>query len=515
MVMGATPQNTQVVIIGAGPGGYVAALRAADLGLDVALVESREKQGGVCLIEGCIPSKTLINAVELADQAKNGTNMGVNASGVEFDLDALRKWTNTVVDNLTGGVAQLLKARGVDVIKGYATFKSNNEIALQDSAVPGVKFEHCIIATGSRVRELPWMKEVDGIWSSVEALQIPEVPNRLLVIGGGYIGLELGEVYAGLGSEVHMVEMLDTILATADQDLVRVVQKHAKKAFKSLRNGVKVTDVKKEGDAYQVTIEEKGETKTEEYDRILVSIGRVPNTDNIGLENTDIKVGDGGLIEVDAEMRTSVNNVYAIGDCVPGFALAHKASREGKIAAEVIAGEPAAYDNRSIPAVVFTHPELAWTGLTEQDAKQQGREVTVGKFPLSALGRARTMGQTDGMVKVIGPQRPRTHPRRRHRRPARQRHDRGGHFRHRDGRHHRRPRCHDPPAPDPQRSNHGGRRSRPRHRRPHRAAEEKEVAHPPLNGRWLEMRKSGGTKSPTVESRGVAPLWRGVGQSPT
>jgi len=401
MVIGELTQEADVVVIGGGPGGYVAAIRAADLGLDVLLIEEREKLGGVCLIEGCIPSKTLIHTVELANQMREGDKIGLSFTGdVKIDIDKLRAHTQEVVDSLTGGVKTLLEKRGVDVIHGRASFTSNNKLHIEGAG--NVEFKHAIIATGSRINELPAGYDLP-LWTSYHGVNLPEIPSRLLVVGGGYIGLELGFVYAGLGSKVTMVEFLPNLLAGADQDLVRVVVKHAEKRFESILTGSKVIDVKQgKGDNYDVTIEKADGSKvTNNYDRVLVSIGRRPNTDNIGLENTDVKVGERGLITVNEEGRTTVPHIFAIGDITPGPALAHKASREGKVVAEVIARHPAAFDNRAIPAVVFTDPEIAWTGITEREAEERNITVNVGRFPLSALGRAKSLGRTEGFVKVI------------------------------------------------------------------------------------------------------------------
>lgn len=402
MVIGELTQETDVVVIGGGPGGYVAAIRAADLGFDVTVVEEREKLGGVCLIEGCIPSKTLIHAVEVADAARFGDEIGISRTGeIKVDIDKLRKWTQGVVDNLTSGVDTLLTKRGVDIVHGRANFTDEHTLHIEGAG--NIEFKYAIIATGSRINELPgdYDKSLD-LWTSVDAVNLPEIPESLLVVGGGYIGMELGLVYAGLGSKVTMVEFLPRLLAGADEDLVRVVVKHCETKFEEILVESKVVDVRagKNG-GYDVDIEHEGKKFTKNYARVLVSIGRRPNSDNIGLEHTKVKVGERGLIEVNEEQRTTVDHIFAIGDVVPGPALAHKASREGKVAAEVIAKHPAAFDNRAIPAVVFTDPEIAWTGLTEREAKDKGVEYNIGKFPLTALGRARSLGRTEGFVKVI------------------------------------------------------------------------------------------------------------------
>jgi len=400
VVMGSLRQETEVAVIGAGPGGYVAALRLADLGKDVLLIEERERPGGVCLLEGCIPSKTLIHAVELAEAAKAAKKIGLTFSDVSLDPEALRRWTDRVVDGLSKGISGLLERRGIEVVHGRARFTSNRSLAIEGADVSGVDFRQCIIATGSRINELPAAYE-KPVWSSAEALQLKSVPQRLLVVGGGYIGLELGLVYAGLGSEVSVAEFLPRLLAGADPDLVEVMLRQVKRRLKEIMVDSKVVGVETQDSGFKVNIEHNGETRSLEYDQVLVAIGRKPNTDNIGLDKAGLSVDEAGLITTDAECRTSDPNIFAIGDVTHGPMLAHKASREAKVVAEVIAGQKAAFDNRAIPAVVFTDPEIAWAGLTEMEAEAEGTKVNVGRFPLSALGRARTIGRTDGLVKVL------------------------------------------------------------------------------------------------------------------
>jgi dihydrolipoamide dehydrogenase len=400
MVVGSLRQETEVAIIGGGPGGYVAALRAADLGKEVTVIEERERLGGVCLLEGCIPSKAMISLVELASAAREAAKAGLTFENLRIDPDALRQWTQSVVDGLTRGIDGLLKRRGVEVIHGRARFDGPRSLILENSDTAGIDFRECIVATGSRIDELPPAYDLP-VWSSAEALRIPEVPERLLVVGGGYIGLEMGLVYAGLGSKVTMVEFLPRLMAGADPDLTDVVVKNCRKKFEAIMVESSVLAVEQTTSGFAVTIDHQGETKKEEFGQVLVAIGRKPNTDNLGLETVGIAPNDLGLIEATAEGRTSVSNIYAIGDVTPGPALAHKAIREAKVVAEVIAGKPSAFDNQAIPAVVFTDPELAWVGMTEREAALRGTQVNVGRFPLAALGRARTLGRTDGLVKIL------------------------------------------------------------------------------------------------------------------
>ena len=398
--MGSLKQETQVAIIGAGPGGYVAALRAADLGLEVLLIEERERPGGVCLLEGCIPSKTLINAVELAEAARNASRMGLSFTDLRLDPAALRRWTDTVVDDLSRGIISLLRRRGVEVVHGRARFAGSHELRLEGGDVAAVEFEHAVIATGSRINELPPAYDLP-VWSSADALALSTVPPRLLVVGGGYIGLELGLVYAGLGSSVDLVELYPRLLTGADPDLVQVVLHHCERRFDTMALESRVTDIQQQGSEFWVTMDSGDGKRREAYDQVLVAVGRRPNTDDLGLDRLGIETDEHGTIPVTEQGRTSAPHVFAIGDVAPGPMLAHKASREGRVVAEVLAGHPSAMDNRAIPAVVFTDPELAWTGITEQEAAQQGRRVKVGRFPMAALGRARSMGRTDGLVKVI------------------------------------------------------------------------------------------------------------------
>ncbi len=404
MVVGDLRQEAEVVVIGGGPGGYVAAIRAADLGHQVVLVEERERPGGVCLLEGCIPSKALINAVEVRQSLLEGRAFGIVADGVRVDLDALRTWTQGVVGGLVTGVEGLLAKRGIDVVRGRARFDGPRSLALEGSEVSGIDFRKAIIATGSRPVSIPVAQGLD-LWTSREALDLPEIPDRLLVVGGGYIGLELGMVYAGLGSSVTVVEAQSRLLSGVDPDLVRVVARACDTRFTAVRTDTRVVAIERAGgDAsvgYVATLENKGTSTRETFDRILMAVGRRPNTDDLGLDRVGLAPDARGFLAVDAQRRTAVPDIYAIGDITPGPMLAHKATREGKVAAEALSGLPSAFDNRAIPAVVFTDPELAVTGLTEAEAKEGGIPIRVGRFPLTALGRARTMGRPEGFAKIL------------------------------------------------------------------------------------------------------------------
>ncbi len=400
MVVGDLQIETEVAVVGAGPGGYVAALRLADLGKEVTLVEERPEPGGVCLTEGCIPSKALINAVELAHTARNAGHLGLTFENLRVDPAKLRAWTESVVRKLTGGIKGLLERRGVDLVRGRARLTSNKTLSLEGGEISGIRFQNCILAPGSRIHKLPPAYDLP-LWTSAEALKLPEIPETLLVVGGGYIGLEMGLVYAGLGARVTVAEFFPRLLAGADPDLVEIMVRSSRDRFEEVLVDSKVTGIRAEDGGYAVEIEHKGDKEIRRFQRILAAVGRKPNTSDLGLENTKIRLDEKGFIPVDEECRTAEENIFAIGDAAGEPMLAHKASREGKVAAEVLAGRKSAFDNRAIPAVVFTDPEIAWSGLTEREAEAKGIPLNVGRFPLSALGRARTLGRTDGLVKVL------------------------------------------------------------------------------------------------------------------
>ena len=396
--------KAQVVVIGAGPGGYAAAFYAADQGKQVILIEKDEKLGGVCLNRGCIPSKALLNASKMIHEAKESAHRGISFSEPTIDLAKLREWKNSILGKLSGGISALAKSRGVEVMYGRGHFENSHTLRVETSeGQKFIAFEHAIIATGSRAT-LPRVFDLGNprIMTSRGALEVEEIPEELLVIGGGYIGMELGSVYATLGSKVTLVEALPAIIAAADPDLVRPVAKFAEENFKEVRLNTKIVKMATKGAKIQVTIEfPDGEKKDELYDRVLVSVGRSPANKELGLENTRVELDEKGFIKVNERQQTGDTNIYAIGDCVGGMMLAHKASKEARIAVEVITGEDSLWDNFVVPAVVFTDPEIAWVGITEQEARKEGRKFKVAKFPWSASGRALTYDRTDGLTKII------------------------------------------------------------------------------------------------------------------
>lgn len=395
--------KVQVAVIGGGPGGYAAAFLAADLGFEVALIEKRKNPGGVCLYEGCIPSKALLHAAHALSEAKHAEKIGISFGEPRVDLNRLREWKNEVVEKLTGGLGQLAKARKVRFIQGRASFASAHALKIVSAEGEStLEFEHAIIATGSEPVRFSQFPESDRIMDSTGALELRDVPERLLVLGGGYIGLEMCTVYAALGSKVTVCEMADALLPGTDEDLVRPLADKIRSICEDVLLGAKVVEVRVEADGLRVRFEGLNlKTPEAKYDRILVSAGRRPITDGLGLENTAVRVTDRGFIKVDEQRRTSEKNIYAIGDVAGQPMLAHKASHEGRTAVEALAGKKVAFEPYAIPAVVFTDPEIAYCGLTERQAKEQGRTVTVARFPWAASGRTLTLARTEGFTKLL------------------------------------------------------------------------------------------------------------------
>jgi dihydrolipoamide dehydrogenase len=403
MVMGEFTQETDVLVIGGGPGGYAAAFRAADLGLDVTVVDAAGRLGGVCLFRGCIPSKTLLHVSELLYDARHAKEMGVEFGDPRVDLDQLRQWKNQVIDRLANGLVDLSKKRGVQVFQGRMVFESSERARLQNSETGHIKFRHAIIATGSTATPLPAMAFAKGgrIMSSTAALSLPDIPGSLLVVGGGYVGVELGSVYASLGSRVTVVEAGERLMAGADQDLVQPLVARLKGLFEAIHTRTRVTALKELDNRVEAVLAGDLDEPKQTFDRVLIAIGRSPNAGGIGLENTKVRLDDHGFVVVDEQRRTTDPRIFAVGDVAGGVMLAHKAMHEGKVAAEVIAGLPSAFDFQAIPAVVYTDPQIAWCGLTEEDARKQGRAIRVSRFPWTASGRAVSMGIAKGMTKMI------------------------------------------------------------------------------------------------------------------
>ena len=403
MVMGEFTQETDLLVIGAGPGGYAAAFRAADLGMDVMLVDIAERPGGVCLYRGCIPSKTYLHLAEVIHDARRSAAMGVTFGEPQVDLEALRAWKQKVVDRMAAGLVTLTDKRGIVYVQGRGVFEDDRHVRIKGREALRVKFRHAIIAAGSRAMALPGVPfgRNGRIMSSTGALNLPDIPTDLLVVGGGYVGLELGMVYAALGSRITLVERGGQLLPGVDRDLVAPLAKRLQTTFTAQHFNTRVGPVAAAGDRVGVMLEHEDGTTPLTVDRVLVAIGRQPNSGELGLENAGVRLDADGHIAVDAHQRTSVPHIYAIGDIVGGVMLAHKAMVEGKIAAEVIAGRAAAFDARAIPAVVYTDPQIAWAGLSEEDARRQGIDVAVARFPWKFSGRAATTGTAQGLTKMI------------------------------------------------------------------------------------------------------------------
>jgi dihydrolipoamide dehydrogenase len=393
----------ELIVIGAGPGGYAAAFRAADLGKKVLLIDKYAELGGVCLNKGCIPSKALLHLAKVIDDAQSVKSLGVSFDDPVMDIDKIRSWKESVVGRLNKGIGQLAKARKITTEKGMAAFKSPTTIVVDaDGEEKIFTFDNCIIATGSRPSQIPDLPEDPRIISSTGALKLKDIPKNFLVIGGGYIGLEMGTVYHSLGSKVSVVEFMPTLLPGADADLVKPLHTRLDNAFKNIYLSTKVTGIEPQKKGLKVNFETNdGNTFSEVYERVLVSVGRKPNTERIGLDTAGITLTGRGFIPVDDQRRTAVSHIFAIGDVTGDPMLAHKATHEGKVVAEVIAGHKVAFDPRAIPAVIFTDPEIAWAGPTENELKKAGTPYEKGEFPWQASGRAIALDRMEGKTKLL------------------------------------------------------------------------------------------------------------------
>lgn len=394
--------NLKVAIMGGGPGGYAAAFLAADLGMQVTLIDPEKNPGGVCCYRGCIPSKALLHVAAMIEEAKHVSNMGIDFGAPKIDLARLRTFKENVVSKLTGGLGQIAKMRKVTYIQGTASFVNSNTLKVDKTAggSENLAFDKIVIATGSRPAVIPTFPKSQRVWDSSGALNLPEIPKSLLVVGGGYIGLELGSVYSALGSKVSVVEMLSGLLPGADRDLVLPLHKRLEKQFEAIMVNTKVASMKEEKNGVKVTFDGDVKEKERTYDYVLVSVGRTPNSQVPGLENTKVQL-DGKFIKINKQLQTTDPSIYAIGDVAGEPMLAHKAMHEGRTAVEHIAGHKVAFEPYAIPAVVFTDPEIAWAGLTQTQAEKEGREVSIAKFPWAASGRAVTLDRTEGLTKLI------------------------------------------------------------------------------------------------------------------
>jgi len=400
--MGDLVDEVDVAVLGGGPGGYSAAFRCAELGLETVVIDVAQRLGGACLFEGCIPSKALLHVAAVLSEAERAKEFGADFGEPRISLDPLRKWKQErVVGKLARGLASVAKAKGVEVIGGRGVFEDASTLRIEvGETLRKVRFRHAIVATGSRPSALPALTlQSERIMDSTAALELPDIPDRLLVIGGGYIGLELGTVYATLGSRVTLVEMTGGLLPGVDRDLVQPLQRRVDKLFTAIHLETRVTALREVGAEIEADLEGRA---TERFDRVLVAVGRRAQSDGLGLEATRVRLTERGrFIQVDARCRTEDPRIYAVGDVTGEPMLAHRAMRQGKVAADVLAGRPAAFDNVAIPAVVFTDPEIAWCGLSEAQAKDQGLTVKVSKFQWAASGRAATIGRADGLTKLV------------------------------------------------------------------------------------------------------------------
>lgn len=400
--MSDTSNTPRVAVIGGGPGGYAAAFMAADHGFETTLINDEPNPGGVCLYRGCIPSKALLHVAKVIHESRDVAHFGVTFAEPKIDVDRLREAKEEVVGKMTGGLGQLAKARNVRYLQGRGSFVDSNtiDVALSDGGNEKVTVDYTIIATGSVPTVLPGLDmDHPRIWDSTGALELSKIPKKLLVVGGGYIGLELGQVYAALGSKVTVVEMFDSLLPGADPDLVKPLAKRCEEMFDRVLTGTKLESI--EPGSRSVKVQFSGADKAETFDQVLVSIGRRPSTTGLAIENTNATVSDRGFVLTDGQRRTGDPAVFAIGDVAGDPMLAHKATHEARVAIEAIAGKKTVFEPNAIPAVVFTDPEVAWCGITEPEAKEQGREVTVAKFPWAASGRATTIHNSDGITKII------------------------------------------------------------------------------------------------------------------
>lgn len=397
--------ETQVVVIGGGPGGYATAFLAADLGLQVTLLDPGDNPGGVCLYRGCIPSKALLHAARVITETKAAEAFGVSFAGLTIDPDRLRSWKDGVVERMTGGLGQLARQKKISYIQGTAVFQDNRslQVAGSDGARNRLTFQQAVIATGSHPTRLPALDiDSEHLWDSTRALELQTIPKRLLVIGGGYIGLELGTVYSALGTKVHVVEMTGDLLPGVDKDLVRFLRQRLTEQFAAIHLQTTVTELKARKNGVRVTLKgPDGEPAPVLFDKVLMAVGRRPNSSGLGLEHTRVEVDSRGFIKVDAQRRTAESHIFAIGDVAGEPMLAHKATHEGRTVAEVLAQHKVVFDPVAIPAVVFTDPEIAWAGLTESEARRSGIEYKVARFPWAASGRATTLGRGDGLTKLL------------------------------------------------------------------------------------------------------------------